>query len=263
MNKNILIIDVGNTNTVFSIFVKGKAVFNWRISTKINRTSDEYKAWLNNMFSSDLNDKIVIDDVIIGSVVPAVLFELKKTFLEKFNIDAKIIGQNIKVNIKTQVDNPREVGSDRLVNALAAWKKYNSSAIVVDFGTATTFDIINSKGTYIGGVIAPGINLSLEALHTAAAKLPRIAIERPRSVIGTNTVSAMQSGVYWGYIGLIEGIINNILLETKEKMKIVATGGLAKMFSLATKVIEDVEMNLTIDGLYQVYLNNKIINRKE
>ncbi len=252
-----LIIDVGNTNTVFSIYDEQKFIISWRISTKIERTSDEYRSWLDTMINNEERYKIIINEIIIGTVVPAVSYELKKMCLEKFNTKAKVVGEDIKIKIKTNVSNPEEVGTDRLVNSLAAWKKYNSATIIIDFGTATTFDIIDRKGVYLGGVIAPGINLSLEALHMAAARLPRIAITKPKKVIGNSTITAMQSGVYWGYVSLIEGIINRIIIERKQKMKVIATGGMALMFSSATRVIQKVDENLTTFGLYEAYKMNK------
>jgi len=175
-----------------------------------------------------------------------------------FNTELLIVGEEeVKLDIEIKIDKPREVGADRLVNAIAAWNKYSQPLIIVDFGTATTFDVVNNKGNYIGGIIAPGINLSLETLHRAAAKLPNIAVERPPQVIGKDTVSAMQSGIYYGYISLIEGIVARINKEHGKKMKVVATGGLAPLFAKATPIINALEPNLIIDGLKLIYEKNQ------
>jgi type III pantothenate kinase len=190
---------------------------------------------------------------VISSVVPQALTPLKSMCREFFGCTARVVGDDLGVTIPVVVDNPREVGADRLVNAVAAHTRYHGPLIVVDFGTATTFDVIDEAGRYCGGVIATGINLSLEALHRAAAKLPRVAVERPERVIGTSTVSAMQSGVFWGYVSMIEGIVARIRTEFGAEMKVIATGGLAGLFAGATDAIEHVDRDLTMAGLVELY----------
>jgi len=246
-NKTILVIDVGNTNTVFAI-VNNKGIYNkWRMSTSANRTSDEYEIHIKSFLSNVSN--ISISDVIISSVVPSVIYELKTFVKNIFNINPKIIGDTIIPKINISIDRPDEIGADRLVNSLAAHKIYGGPIIVVDFGTATTFDIVNKEGTYIGGIISPGVHLSMDALDKATARLPRIAINKPDKIIGTNTVTAMQSGIFWGYISLLEGIIFRIKKETKSEMKVIATGGLSKLFKTHSDVIDDIDEDLTLKGI--------------
>ncbi len=246
-NETILVIDVGNTNTVFAI-VNNKGIHNkWRISTSANRTSDEYEIHIKPFLAREIN--INVSDVIISSVVPAVNHELRTFVKNYFNINPKIVGDSILPNINILIDRPDEVGADRLVNSLAAHKIYGGPIIVVDFGTATTFDVINKDGAYIGGIISPGVNLSMDALDMATARLPRIAISKPNKVIGTNTITAMQSGIFWGYISLLEGIIYRIKQETKYEMKVVATGGLSKLFITCTDYIDDIDEDLTLKGI--------------
>ena len=246
-NKTILVIDVGNTNTVFAI-VNNKGIYNkWRMSTSANRTSDEYEIHIKSFLSNVSN--ISISDVIISSVVPSVIYELKTFVKNTFNVNPKIIGDTIIPKINISIDRPDEVGADRLVNSLAAHKIYGGPIIVVDFGTATTFDIVNKEGTYIGGIISPGVHLSMDALDKATAILPRIAINKPDKIIGTNTVTAMQSGIFWGYISLLEGIIVRIKKETKSEMKVIATGGLSKLFKTHSDAIDDIDEDLTLKGI--------------
>ena len=248
-----LIIDIGNTNIVFAVYNQNKILQKWRISTLIKRTMDEYILW----FSSSIKDNLVFKDIIIGSVVPDITEELKLAILSFFNKQALVVSEDFEINFPVKVDNPAEIGTDRLVNALCAWNLYKKPAIIVDFGTATTFDVVGNDGVYLGGVIAPGINLSISALHAAAARLPRIAITKPKCIIGKNTVSAMSSGVYWGYIGLIKCLLMKIEAEIGYKMTILATGGLANLF--VSEIPKDVIINndLTIHGLYIAYKEGK------
>ncbi len=252
MNKKFLLaIDVGNTNTVFAVLKEEEIICSWRTSTKVSRTGDEYYAWISNMLKRDTIAKEDIFDIIISTVVPDIIFELKTFCLKFFGIEAKLIGEgNANINVKTDLLNKDEIGTDRLLNSIAVWNKYKGANIVVDFGTATTFDVVSKKGVYLGGVIAPGIDLSISALYKAAAKLPKIAITTPKGVVGKNTESAMHSGIYWGYTGLIEGIVTRILNEQNEKMRVIATGGLAPLFASATNIIDIVDENLTLYGLY-------------
>jgi len=254
----LLVIDVGNTNVVFAVFDGETLAGQWRISTDAKRTSDEYGVWLTQVLEhSEISPKRIAHAV-CASVVPQALFDLRQLAKRYFNCELMVIGApNIKTGIGVKIDNPREVGADRLVNAYAAWVRYKQAMIVVDFGTATTFDIVSGDGNYMGGVIAPGVNLSLDALQKAAAKLPNIGIQRPDKVIGTNTIGAMQSGIYYGYIGLIEGLVSRIKTEHGAPMKVIATGGLASLYARACPVIEALEPDLTVWGLKGLFeLNN-------
>jgi type III pantothenate kinase len=254
----LLAIDVGNTNIVFALFEGDKVMGQWRLSTDSKRTSDEYAILFKELMSLKGLRFDHVDNVIISSVVPQNLFSLKTLAKEFLKCEPLIIGeQGVNVGIDIQLDRPAEVGADRIVNALAAYDGYKKASIVIDFGTATTFDVVTDEGVYIGGVIAPGINLSIEALHKAAAKLPEVEIKRPEKVIGTNTLTAMQSGVFFGYLSLIEGIVARIKNEQKSDMLVIATGGLAPLFSESTEVIDHLEQNLTINGLLKIFkLNN-------
>ena len=251
--KLLLAIDVGNTNTVFALYRERHALGQWRISTIRERTADEYAAALTQLMTLKGYSHGDVGAAVISSVVPQALTPLKSMCREFFSCTARVVGDDLAVTIPVVVDNPREVGADRLVNAVAAHTRYQGPLIVVDFGTATTFDVIDEGGRYCGGVIATGINLSLEALHRAAAKLPRVAVERPDRVIGTSTVSAMQSGVFWGYVSMIEGIVARIRSEFGAEMKVIATGGLAGLFAGATEAIEHVDRDLTMAGLVELY----------
>lgn len=259
MSKKLLLaIDVGNTNIVFAIFNGENIIRTWRIATDAKRTSDEYGIIIKGLLdNSGLNINQIVD-VIISSVVPQTMFAVKGFCREYIGKKPLVVGEKkVKIGMKVDTDRPSEVGADRLVNAVAAYKLCKTAAIVIDFGTATTFDVINSKGDYIGGLIAPGINLSLDALHRAAAKLPEIAVEKPDNVIGRTTISAMQSGIYFGYLGLIEGIVAKIKKEYGKKMTVIATGGLAPLFASGTSEINILEPDLTINGLHYIYrINN-------
>jgi type III pantothenate kinase len=254
----LLVIDSGNTNIVFALFEEERLIGQWRSSTDPNRTADEFGMWLCQLMFMDGIDRKKIKACIMASVVPAVVFSLKQLCHRYFNCEALVVGDDkVLLGCRILTDRPDEVGADRLVNAIAAHKQYESPLIVVDFGTATTFDVVDHQGNYLGGAIAPGINLSLEALHSAAAKLPRVAIGRPKKVIGTGTVSAMQSGIYWGYVGLIEGLVSRIKAELGCALTVVATGGLAPLFAEATSFIHHLDSDLTLKGLLEVYRRNE------
>lgn len=254
----LLAIDSGNTNIVFAILDGEKIIGEWRSSTNSMRTSDEYAVWLTQLMATVTLTPSDVDAAIIASVVPEALFNLKKLCRDYFNCQPMVVGdEGIDPGLAIQIDRPEEVGADRLINAVAAHRLFKGALIVVDFGTATTFDIVDVDGAYCGGAIAPGINLSLEALHLTAAKLPRIAIRNPGNVIGKTTVGAMQSGVYWGYVALIEGMIARITNEFGKPMTVVATGGLAELFSGATDRISHHVPDLTLQGLAWVYRKNK------
>lgn len=254
----LLAIDAGNTNTVFAVFDGDTLVGQWRLATDAHRTADEYAVWLIALMGLMNLKPSHVQAAIVASVVPHTLFELKTLCRRYFHCELMMVGSvGVKTGIEAKVDRPQEVGADRLVNAFAAWRKYAMPVIVVDFGTATTFDVVGKEGDYIGGVIAPGVNLSLETLHRAAAKLPNVAIAEPARVIGTDTVPAMQSGIYFGYAGLIEGIVQRIRAEYGYPMKVIATGGLAPLYARATSVIEEIEQDLTILGLRWIFNLNK------
>ena len=248
-----LIIDIGNTNIVFAIYEDNNIINKWRIATIVNRTSDEYLLWLNEIIKSNYK----IKNIIIGSVVPDIVQEIKDACALGFEKEIYIVNENLSINFPTHVENQNEIGADRIVNALFAWHTYKKAAIIIDFGTATTFDVVNKDGVYEGGVICPGINLSLQALHSAAARLPRVAITKPKKVIGNNTIQAMASGIYWGYVSLIKGLLEKILIELNGNAKILATGGLSDLF--VNEVSKEIIINkdLTIHGLYLAYKDYK------
>jgi type III pantothenate kinase len=254
----LLTIDAGNTNVVFAVFDKDKIAGQWRISTDARRTADEYGVWLTQVMERAGLRPGQITGAILASVVPQALFDLRMLARRYFHTELLVIGdKRLKNGIGVKLDNPGEVGADRLVNAYAAWKRFQQALIVVDFGTATTFDVVSGKGDYIGGVIAPGVNLSLDTLHRAAAKLPNVTIDRPAKAIGTNTIDAMQSGIYYGYAGLVEMITARVKEEYGAPMKVIATGGLATLYATACSSIEQIEPDLTIYGLKDLYEMNK------
>lgn len=254
----LLAIDCGNTNTVFAICEGDEIRGEWRITTDGRRTADEYAVWLTQLLALHDLKREAVSSAIIATVVPDALFNLQSLCRRYFKTEPLIVGDpGVKLGVTVRLDRPDEVGADRLVNAVSAHALYPGDLILIDFGTATTFDVINGAGDYVGGVIAPGINLSLDALHRAAAKLPRIGIKRPPSVIGKATVPAMQSGIYWGYISLIEGLVSRITGEIGRKPMVVATGGLAPLFADATSVIDHLDPHLTVRGLMAVWRLNK------
>jgi type III pantothenate kinase len=255
----LLAIDSGNTNIVFAVFDDaGEVLGEWRSSTDANRTADEFGIWLEQLLTLAGLKRADIKDAIIATVVPATLFSLKTLCRKYFDCEPIIVGDpGVDLGIGVKVERPGEVGADRLVNSVAAYAKYGGPLIVVDFGTATTFDIIDEEGAYIGGIIAPGVNLSAEALHRAAAQLPRVAVERPERVIGRSTVPAMQSGIYWGYVSLIEGLVGRIRKELGKDVDVIATGGLAPLFTAATDAIKQTDDKLTLRGLLAIHRRNR------
>lgn len=253
----LLVIDSGNTNTVFAIYDGASVRGEWRSSTRADRTADEYGVWLSQLLTYEGIDPRHIEAAIVASVVPANIFTLKTLCRRYFRTEPLVVGEpTVDLGLQVCMDRPEEVGADRLVNAVAAHSKYSGPLIVIDFGTATTFDVVSTDGNYMGGCICPGINLSLEALHMAAAQLPRVAIGRPQQIIGKATVPAMKSGIYWGYVGLIEGLVNRISEEFGQAMTVVATGGLAPLFVEATSVIQHLDQDLTLRGLLEIYRRN-------
>ena len=245
----LLVVDAGNTNIVFAVRDGETWRGTWRIATDAQRTSDEYAVWLLTLFNHIGLKPTDIIGAVIGTVVPAALYHLRRLCRDWFLVEPLIARAHLDWGFEIKIDNPTEVGADRLLNAMAAHRHFGGPLVVVDFGTATTFDVVDQDGAYLGGVIAPGINLSLEALHQAAARLPRIGIGRPQAVIGTNTVAAMQSGTYWGYVGLVESIVARITTELGAALKCVATGGLAPLLAEGTAVLQHIEPDLTLDGL--------------
>lgn len=246
----LLAIDIGNTNIVFALCNQKKTLVQWRIRTDIHRTADEYAVWLLALMRASGFEGKKITSAIVSSVVPDANFAIKTLVRKYLNCNpTMIVNGDMDLPIKVRIDNPHELGADRLINAFAAWQQEKRALIIIDFGTATTFDVVSGKGEYLGGVIAPGINLSLEALQHAAAKLHGVAITRPKKVVGSNTTTAMQSGIFYGYVGLIEGIVSRIKKERKESMRVIATGGLAPLYAEATPVIDAVDDDLTIRGL--------------
>ena len=252
----LLAIDVGNTNLVFALVERGEIKARWRIATDVRRTADQYSVWLHQLLELEGYSRDDVDGVIIGTVVPRALHNLEVLSEKYFRRKPLIGGQGAAAwPLQLDVDEPQNVGADRALNAIAAHAKYPGELLVIDFGTATTFDVVGPSGAYTGGIIAPGINLSLDALVSAAAKLPRIAIEAPEtsSVIGRTTQSQMLIGIYWGYVAMIEGLTERIKSELGRPLTVVATGGLASLFDRHTKAFDAIEPDLTIQGLSLLY----------
>jgi type III pantothenate kinase len=252
----LLAIDAGNTNIVFALVKAGEVRGRWRIATDPRRTADEYVVWLRQLLELEGYTSLDVESVIIGTVVPRATHNLEVLARKYFNVEPLIAGQGKAAwPIQLDVDEPHNVGADRALNAIAAHAKHKGDLIIVDFGTATTFDVVDSDGAYKGGVIAPGLNLSLDALVNAAAKLPRIAIEEPKanSVIGRTTEDQMLAGIYWGYVALMEGLIARLKKELGRPATVIGTGGLAALFDKRTDLFDSVEPDLTVQGLSLLY----------
>ncbi len=252
----LLAIEQGNTNTLFAVHDGAEWIAQWRTATQSSRTADEYAVWLYQLLSMTGLKFELLDACIISSVVPQSVFNLRNLARRYLKVEPLVIGENVDLGIPVRLEKPSEAGADRLVNAIGAHAVYPGDLIVIDSGTATTFDVIAADGGFEGGVIAPGINLSMEALHAAAAKLPRVAIRRPDKTIGRDTVGAMQAGVFWGYIALIEGLIIRIREEWGRPMTVVATGGVASLFQGATEAIDHFDSDLTIRGMLEIHRRN-------
>ena len=253
----LLAIDCGNTNTVFAVW-DGKAFLGtWRASTEWQRTADQYYVWLSTLMQA-AGLKMDIDAVVISSTVPRVVFNLRVLCDRYFGCRPLVVGKpECLLPVEPRVDPGVRVGPDRLANAVAAFDRYGGDSVVVDFGTATNFDVVATDGAYVGGVIAPGVNLSLEALHLGAAALPHVDITQPDQVIGTNTVACIQSGVFWGYVGLIQGITQRIRDEYGAEMKVIGTGGLAPLFAQGEVLFDTIDDDLTMHGLIVIHAHNK------
>jgi len=253
----LLAIDVGNTDITLGVFEGEKLRATWHMATGIHRRADEYAALLLNLLHHQGLDTSDIKDIALCSVVPPLIATFEDLFQRYFHTSPLVVGAGVKTGVRIRLDNPREAGADRIVNAAAAHHLYGGPVIIADFGTATTFDTVSKEGDYLGGAIAPGIVTAAEGLFTQAAMLPRVELTRPKHAIGTNTTSAMQSGIIFGYVGLVEGIVARIQQELGEKARVVATGGYAELIAKETKVIDIVNPDLTLMGLRLIYLMNK------
>ena len=253
----LLVIDVGNTNTVMGIYRDETLVKDWRIRTERKTTEDEFNVIVTSLFATGGIDAGAIRRTIISCVVPPMVTILDSFCRKYLGHAPRWVDARSYDGMPILINNPAELGADRIVNAVAASRKYGKSLIIIDFGTATTFDVVDVDGAYVGGVIAPGVNLSLEALHMAAAALPHVDVTKPQRVVGTNTVACMQSGVFWGYVGLVRGISDRILAERDRPMKIVGTGGLAPLFGQGDVLFDVIEDDLTMHGLTVIHRYNK------
>jgi len=258
----LLAIEQGNTNTLFAVHDGQTWTAQWRAATDPQRTADEYAVWLHQLLSMQALTLADIDDCIISSVVPQSLFNLRNLSRRYLKVEPLVVGENAELGIPIRIQKPSEAGADRLVNAIGGYLKYGGPLILIDSGTATTFDVVGADGAFEGGVISPGINLSMQALHSAAARLPRVAIAKPANVIGKGTVEAMQSGVFWGYVALIEGLIERIKREYHAPLQVIATGGVASLFEGATDRIDAFDPDLTLRGLLEIVRRNGHLERQ-
>ncbi|HUI68228.1 MAG TPA: type III pantothenate kinase [Nitrospirota bacterium] len=254
----LLAIDIGNTNVVLGVFDKEILVENWRVGTNTQITSDEYAIIFKDLFGFAGLEFKQITGVIISTVVPPLLPVMAEMSWKYFRIEPMVVTHEIKTGMTIRYDNPKEIGADRIVNAAAAYKRYGGPLIIVDFGTATTFCAITKNGEYLGGAICPGVKISAEALFQRASKLPRVELSRPKKVIGSDTISAMQAGIIYGYAGLVDGIVERMMKELSADAKVVATGGLAELITPETKTIQEIRPQLTLEGLLLLYNINRL-----
>ncbi|MBZ0251730.1 MAG: type III pantothenate kinase [Candidatus Methylomirabilis sp.] len=253
----LMVIDVGNTNIVFGVYEGDKLVREWRIGTVRDRTSDEYGVLLRSLYATGGVEPAAVKDAIIASVVPPLTNTIADLCRTYFKIDPMIVGPGVKTGMPILYDSPREVGADRIVNAVAAFELFKAACVVVDFGTATTFDYVSERGEYVGGAIAPGVTISIEALFQRASKLPRVELVKPKKVIGKNTVASIQSGIIYGYVGLVDGLVDRIREENAPNARVIATGGLATLIAPESRTIEQVIPQLTLDGLRLIHAMNR------
>ncbi|MBK7992631.1 MAG: type III pantothenate kinase [Blastocatellia bacterium] len=253
----LLVMDVGNTNTVLGVYAGDEIVARWRLTTERDRTIDEYGILCRNLFTLAKLDFTAIKAIAISSVVPTLNFTLYKMAITYFEIEPLFVEPEKNSGIKIHYDTPQAVGADRVVNAVAAFHKYGGPCIVVDFGTATTFDAISPAGDYLGGVITPGVQISSEALFLRASRLPRVQIRHPEKVVGTSTIMSIQSGLYFGYIGLVDGILTRMIDELGPQKTVIATGGLAPLIGKGSAIIEIIDDDLLLEGLKLIYERNQ------
>jgi type III pantothenate kinase len=267
----LLVLDVGNTNTVLGVFdlsakdagtANGRLIAHWRVSTNKTQTVDEYGVLFRNLFAMNGLEFTAVKGTVVSSVVPPLDSILREVCERYFQSKPLFIEPGVKTGMPVHYDNPAEVGADRVVNSVAAYEKYGGPCIIVDFGTATTFDVVSKKGEYLGGVITPGIGISADALFARTARLPRVDVRKPPRVLATNTVNSVQSGLYYGYIGLIDGILERLLAEMGSDVKVVATGGLARMMGEGSKYIREVDDLLTLEGLRIIYERNQAHSKR-
>ena len=259
MSSSLLVVDVGNTNIVLGIYLGDELVRSWRLSTARDRTADEYGILAKELIAGTAT--IPLDGAIVGSVVPPLNGTISQMIKHYFGVEPLFVEPGVKTGIAIHVDNPQDVGADRIINCVAAFERWGGPTVIVDFGTATTFDLVTASAEYVGGVIAPGLNISAEALFARAARLPRVDVRRPPTVIGTNTVVNMQSGIYFGYLGLVDGILARIKDEVPDLKRVVATGGLASLFEDDSEHIDEVDAELTLKGLKIIFDRNRAPRR--